>query len=82
VAFFLGEVEDEFGEVRRVERRYERDKFRPLARGSECARIIEDFAGSDVFRHCTALRWCGSRHAGLRTSGTYVRGWEGSITGC
>ena len=56
-AGFLGEVEDEFGEVGRVEGSYKRDKFRPLARGSECASIFQDFAGSDVFWHCTALRW-------------------------
>jgi hypothetical protein len=51
------EIEYEFCEVGRVKAGYERDKFRPLAGFGKLTCIIEDFAGSDVFRHCTALRW-------------------------
>ena len=56
-ALVFREVEDEFCKVGGVKAGYERDKFRPLARFSKLTCIIEDFAGSDVFRHCTALRW-------------------------
>jgi hypothetical protein len=56
-ALVFREIEDEFCEVGGVKASYERDKFRPLAGFGKLTCIIEDFAGSDVFRHCTALRW-------------------------
>ena len=55
-ALGFGEVEDEFGEVGGVEGGYERDKLRPLPGEGQGARVIEDFAGSSIFGHCSVLR--------------------------
>jgi hypothetical protein len=73
-AFGFGEVEDELGQVSRVEGGYEGDKLRPLTCMGKRARVFEDFAGSSIFGHCSVLRWGGSGHAELRTRGNVRRG--------
>jgi len=68
----FGEIEDEFGEVSGVVGGYEGDKLRPLAGVSKRARVLEDFSGSSLVGHCSVLRLGGSRHAEVRTRGTYA----------